>query len=103
MEQDAGKILTDLQERMIRMEEQVKTLFKQQTNIEKLTETVHTLALSIKEQGMNLQSTDKKLDGVQADVDELKQKPAKRWETVITGVISALVGAFMAYMLTKGA
>lgn len=102
MEQDTG-ILNDLQARMIRMEEQVKTLFKQQSNIEKLTETVHTLALSIKEQGMNLQSTDKKLDGVQADVDELKQKPAKRWETVITGVISALVGAFMAYMLTKGA
>lgn len=101
MEQETG-ILNDLQARMIRMEEQVKTLFKQQTNIEKLTETVHTLALSIKEQGMNLQSTDKKLDGVKNDVDELKQKPAKRWETVITGVISALVGAFMAYMLTKG-
>ena len=102
MDQAESKILSDLQARMIRMEEQVKTLFKQQTNIEKLTETVHTLAMSIEKQGMNLQSTDRKLDVVKNDVDELKQKPAKRWETVVTGVISALVGAFMAYMLTRG-
>ena len=102
MDQAESKILSDLQARMIRMEEQVKTLFKQQTNIEKLTETVHTLAMSIEKQGMNLQSTDRKLDVVKDDVDELKQKPAKRWETVVTGVISALVGAFMAYMLTRG-
>ena len=103
MDQDSNKILSDLQMRMIRMEEQVKTLFKQQSNIEELTKTVHTLALSIEKQGMNLKSTCSKLDGVQADVDELKQKPAKRWETVVTGVISALVGAFMAYIITKGA
>lgn len=97
-----GKV-EEMSERLARMEEQIKTLFKQQADIKDLTETVHKLALSIERQGLSLQTTDKKVDSVKTDVDELKQKPAKRWETVITGIISALVGAFMAYMLTKGA
>ena len=92
----------EISERLIRMEEQIKTLFNQQAVIKDLTETVHKLALSIEKQSMSLQTTDKKVVGVKKDVDELRQRPAKRWETVVTGVISALVGAFMAYLLAKG-
>ena len=33
------------------------------------------------------------------DVDDLKEKPVKRWETVIAAVISALVGAGIALLI----
>lgn len=36
-----------------------------------------------------------------ARLDELKQQPAKRWDTVITGCISAIVGGVMALVVAK--
>ena len=74
------------------MAEQIKTLFKQQTEIKELTETVQRLAVALEKQGIALQLTEKKVDGVKLDVDEIKSKPAKRWDAVIVAIISAIVG-----------
>jgi len=83
-------------EAQARMEEQIKTLFKQQAEIKELTETVQRLAVALEKQGMALQSTDKKVDGVKSDVDEIKQKPAKRWDAIVAAIISAIVGFALA-------
>ena len=74
------------------MAEQIKTLFKQQTEIKELTETVQRLAVALEKQGIALQLTEKKVDGVKVDVDEIKSKPAKRWDAVIVAIISVIVG-----------
>ena len=79
-----------------RMEEQIKTLFKQQEEIKSLTETVQRLAIAIERQGTALQSTEKKVDGVRIEVDEIKSKPGKRWETIIAAVITGIVGFLLA-------
>jgi len=73
------------------MEEQIKTLFKQQDEIKELTVSVQKIALALERQGVALQSTEKKVDGVKQDVDEIKSKPAKRWDAVIAAVISGIV------------
>lgn len=86
-EEQLQKIL----ENQVRMEEQIKTLFKQQADIKELTETVQKLAIALEKQGMALQSTEKKVDGVKVDVDEIKSKPAKRWDAIIAAVISGIV------------
>ena len=86
-EEQAQKIL----ENQARMEEQIKTLFRQQADIKELTETVHRLATALEKQGVALQATEKKVDGVKSDVDEIKSKPAKRWDAVIAAVISGIV------------
>lgn len=86
-EEQAQKIL----ENQARMEEQIKTLFRQQADIKELTETVHRLATALEKQGVALHATEKKVDGVKSDVDEIKSKPAKRWDAVIAAVISGIV------------
>lgn len=43
-----------------------------------------------------------KLDKIDFNVESLMQKPAKRWESVVGYVLSALVGAFIAYLLNGG-
>lgn len=73
------------------MEEQIKTLFKQQDEIKELTVSVQKIALALERQGVALQSTEKKVDGVKQDVDEIKSKPAKRWDAIIAAVISGIV------------
>ena len=52
--------------------------------------------MALEKQGMALQSTDKKVDGVKSDVDEIKQKPAKRWDAIVAAIISAIVGFALA-------
>ena len=83
-------------ENQVRMEEQIKTLFKQQAEIKELTETEHKLAITLEKQQMALQSTEKKVDGVKSDVDEIKAKPTKRWETIIAALITGIVGFLLA-------
>ena len=83
-------------ENQARMEEQIKTLFRQQAEIKELTETVQKLALALEKQGIALQSTEKKVGEVKADVDEIKTKPAKRWDAIVAALIAGAVGFFLA-------
>lgn len=92
MNDEVQKIL----ENQIRMEEQIKTLFKQQADIKALTETVQKLAVALEKQGMALQSTESKVDGVKSDVDEIKAKPAKRWDAIIAALITGVIGFLLA-------
>lgn len=39
---------------------------------------------------------------MQNEISSLKEKPAKRWEGVITTAISALVSGLVAYLLIRG-
>lgn len=41
----------------------------------------------------------KTLEEVKCDVTEMKNIPNKRWDVIITGVISAVVGCIMALVL----
>lgn len=41
----------------------------------------------------------KTLEEVKVDVTEMKNIPNKRWDVVITGIISAIVGCVMALVL----
>lgn len=46
-----------------------------------------------------LDGMDEKLDGIAEKVDVLMNKPAKRWESLVGYVLSALAGAFMAWLV----
>ena len=101
MPEDVVGAINKLTTEQVRMQEQIKTLFNRQDEIKELTETVHKLALSIERQGLSLKSTDEKVDGLKIDVDEMKAKPAKRWDSVVGIVITAIVTAVVTYFLTK--
>lgn len=45
-----------------------------------------------------LDSMDEKLDEVNATVKTMADKPAKRWEALVGYALSALVGAFLAWL-----
>ena len=40
-----------------------------------------------------------KLDKIDVNVETLMQKPAKRYDTVVTGIITAVVGALVGFLL----
>lgn len=39
------------------------------------------------------------LGRIQQSIDDLKERPGKRWESLIMAIIGALAGAFIAYIL----
>lgn len=88
--------MEEIKLKIVQHDEQIKTLFKNQEDLRKLTETVQDLGKST----MVLAESVKTLRG---DVDEIKDankfKARQIWTTVATGVLSALVGYIMAMIL----
>lgn len=82
-----------------RLEEQIKTLYKRVDEVTKLTETVHSLALSVKELATKQNTIMDKLTSLSTDVDEIKDRPAKNWHNAVWIAVSAIIGAVVGYVL----
>lgn len=91
--------MNDIGAAIARQEEQIKGLCKRMDNLEKLTESVNSLALSVERLTTQQKTTDDKVDLLSGEVNEIKEKPAKHWETAIAAIISALVGAGIAILI----
>lgn len=89
----------EMGEAIARHGEQIRTLFGRMDNLEKLTDSVNKLAISLERLTAKQEATEKKVVGIADDVDEIKDKPAKRWELVVGAIISALVGAGIALLI----
>lgn len=98
---DLDKIVSELQQKMAAAEEQHKTLFRRIEKAEKMADSVGELALSVRDLVNAQQNTDKKLTGLCADVAEIKAKPAKRWETLVSDVMKVIVGGVIGFILVK--
>lgn len=83
----------DIGAALARQEEKINGLARRMDNLEKLTESVNALALSVERLTNQQQTTDSQITTLTDDVNELKEKPAKHWETAVAAIIAALVGA----------
>ena len=86
-------------EELARQSEQIKSLSDRMGNLEKLTESVNKLAISLERLTAKQSATERQVENLADDVESIKDKPAKRWEMVIAAVISALVGAGIALLI----
>lgn len=92
----------DLQElgmSIARQEEQIKGLAVRMDNLEKLTESVNKLAISVERLTSQQSSTEADVETLTSEVAEIKNKPAQRWETAVAAVIAALIGAAITYFV----
>lgn len=85
---------------VVRHSEQIKTAFAQISEFKILAESVHKLATTVEVLVQKLQVTNEKVDSMGKDVEEIKIKPARRWESVVKVVVTALVTAAVTYALT---
>lgn len=84
-----------------RQEQQIKELCRRLDVLEKLAESVNSLAISVERVANKQDAMDTKISTLSSDVDEIKDRPAKNWQAVVAAVISALVGAGIT-LLIKG-
>ena len=91
--------LQEIGQSIARQEEQIKGLARRMDNLEKLTESVNKLAISVERLTSQQQTTDTRVETLTAEVTEIRDKPGKRWDTAVAAVISALIGAGIALLI----
>ncbi len=99
-EQLTAKVL-ELDERSIRHTEQLKSAFIRIDELHALTDSVHRMATAMEVLMSAQKSTEKKVDTLSRDMEEIKQKPARRWEDSVRTVIEIVLAAVVGYVLLK--
>ena len=85
--------------RIARIEEQIKELGRRMETLEKLTESVHSLTLTVRDLVNQQAQTEQDVETLSSDVKEIKEKPAKRWDAIVAALIAGLVGAGIGHFI----
>jgi hypothetical protein len=81
-------------DRSIRNEARIKKL-------EAENKSLHDLATSVAVMAEQLKSMNTNVSTLKTDVEEMKGKPAKRWDDLLDKVIWAVAAALIGYVLSK--
>lgn len=98
---DLEKEVVSLQKAMATAEEQRRTLFNRLEKAEQKADSVSELALAMRDLVNAQSNTDKKVTSLCKDVAEIKDKPAKKWETLGMELLKILLAAAAGLMLAK--
>lgn len=86
--------LQKTEDRSVRNEGRIKKLETEHEVLHKLVTNVAVLAEQIKTMNTNVQN-------LAVDVEDIKTKPAKRWEGLVGSIVGAVVGILVGYIFTK--
>ena len=92
---------TEIVGRLSAIEQRCKSNLHRLDALEKHTEAVNTLATSVAVMAERVEVTGVKVDGLCADVQELKSEPGKRWKSVVERVIYIVVAAVVGFILAR--
>ena len=93
--------MTKLCERIATLEEAAKSMEKRLDKQDEVVTTVLALAKSTEQLAQGLKETNENIRQMRRDVDDLRLKPGKRWDTIIASAISGSVAAAIAYFFGK--
>ena len=63
--------------------------------LEQTVKEIQKLTVSVERLAVNMENMLKEQERQSAQLRELEEKPGKRWEAVVTGIIGAVVGAIV--------
>lgn len=99
--EELTKKVIELDERTTRHTEQIKTAQNEIKDIKLLSQSVHKMATAVEVLANAQKSTDKKVDHLTKDVEEIKEKPAKNWESTVRLVFELVLAAVVGLVLIK--
>lgn len=95
----------DTREQLARIDERIKTVEGAVEKQGEMIEAVIKLAEAVKNQSEGLKRVEGSVTCLRKDVDELRFKPARRWDTIVSTGITAVASGGIAFLigrLTKG-
>lgn len=94
MEREFEHRLTEVEERSKSNTHRLEEVEQRQNNLDKLATSVAVLAEREKKVEENVEE-------IKGDVKSLTVKPAKRWENLVSQIITIVVAAVMGFILAK--
>lgn len=102
--------MNELETKVVQHEEQIKTLFNKTSRLENITTELNKLAMSVEKLAINQSAMIEQQKSLREDIDQIKEQPTKDAKEIkmtiikciITGVLSALVGAILALVIRGG-
>lgn len=85
--------LTDARREIIVLNENMKATFKRLDEQKEMASSIHALAISVERQTAELKQQNREIASLRADIEAIKAKPARRWEVIISGIISAALAS----------
>ena len=91
--------IKEIWERLTAGESSIKSAHHRIDNLEKLAESVNSMAISINQLAIETKAL--REDYVKADerIEELEKKPIKRYETFITALLTGIAGYLLSMIL----
>ncbi len=98
-EEQLAKMFMDMQVNIASLNCELKANAKQIEEQKELTETVQRLALSMERLIAQMEQTTAQVGNLRQDIELIKERPGKRWESIvaafITSLIAFLIGRFL--------
>ena len=79
-------------ERLAKLEQDSKSVHHRLDNLEGLVESVHVIATETKAMREDVNS-------LTGRIEEIEQRPQRRYDTIITALITAVIGIIVGYFL----
>lgn len=78
-----------------------KSAHKRLDTIENKVENIYDLTVSVKEIALETKAMREDVNKIETRVNAIEEKPSKRYEGIVTNIISCLVTAIVTYFLIK--
>ena len=96
--------MTNLEEKVIKHDEQIKTLFNNVSELRNVTGEINKLAISVEKLAINQSAMIEQQNELKKDVDEIKLQPAKdahdNKQKFIQAIITTTVGLVVGALIT---
>ena len=92
--EDIALKLQETTDRSVRNEGRIKKL-------ESESVVLHQLATSVAVMAEQMKTMNTSVATLASEVEEMKDKPAKRWDNLVDKIIWAVAGAVLAYIIAK--
>jgi SMC interacting uncharacterized protein involved in chromosome segregation len=92
--EDVALKLQETTDRSVRNEGRIKKL-------EEENGTLHSLATSVAVMAEQMKQMNKSVTTLTEEMEEMKSKPAERWDAIVDKIIWGIVGACLAYFLSQ--
>lgn len=94
MDLDHERRLTEVENRAKSNSHRIDELERRQDNLDELVGTVKVLAVRERQVEIDVKE-------IKSDVKSLASKPARRWEMLVTQVLTVLISAIIGFILAK--
>jgi len=91
----------DIEHRVTVVEDRSKSNSKRLDDVERRQDNLDELVSTVKVLAVREENVESDVKEIKTDVKSLKEIPANRWNSIVEKIICVIVGAIVAYAMTK--